>query len=132
MNVEDFVSANLWQECTVEIEGEAISFVIFDWNEVKTREEDGQSNIYEYFIGWDTEANQKVSSGDWIPFGAGNMYAGALKYDGGFQESGNAGILFADVSQSTSDPAIVWVGENGEGEPVALSETLSSLEVSEG
>jgi hypothetical protein len=129
MNIEEFVSKNIWQECNVEIDGETISFVIFDWNEVKTREEDGQSNIYEYFIGWETEAYEKVSSGDWIPFGAGNMYAGALKYDGGFQEFGNAGMLFADLSQSKDIPGIIFVGENGESDSVKIAGTLSSLEI---
>lgn len=131
MNIQEFVSKNLWQECSVEIEDETISFVIFDWNEVQTREEDGGSNIYDYFIGWDTKAYNKVSAGDWIPFGAGNMYAGALKYDGGFQESGNRGMLFADQSQSKDTPGIVFVGDNGEGDEVIIAETLSSLKINE-
>jgi hypothetical protein len=129
MDLEAFVSKNLWKECNVEIEGQAISFVIFDWNEVKEREEDGGSNIYEYFIGWDTDAHKKVSSEEWIPFGAGNMYAGALKYDGGFQEMGNSGMLFADVSRSKDTPGIVFVGEQGSGDTVIISKALSSLEI---
>ena len=105
-----------------QVGGKTIDFVIFPWNEVKEREEDGQTNIWEYFIGFDGPAFEKVESGEWTPLGAGNMDAGALKYDGGFQESGHRGMLFANEGGD-----LFFYDHNSGREPVALKTRLSEL-----
>ncbi|MDX2091280.1 MAG: DUF4215 domain-containing protein [Kofleriaceae bacterium] len=61
-----------------------------------------KSNVWEYFIGFDGLAFEKVESGEWTPCGAGNMYASTLKYDGGFQESGHQGMLSRRPRASSS------------------------------
>jgi len=127
MKVAAFVKEHAYEEVTARVAGEAIAFVVFDWSEVKEREEDGGSNVWEYFIGEDTDAQQHVEAGRWIPLGAGGMYAGALKYDGGFQEMGHQGMIFADVSASADDPPIVYFNVNGNDAPVVVAPSLSAL-----
>jgi hypothetical protein len=123
MTLAKLVSAKKWEEVDVEIDGEKISFVVFPWDDVKAREEDGSENVWEYFIGFDGPVFDKVESGEWTPFGAGNMYAGALKYDGGFQESGHRGMLF-----STKDGKVVYYDHNdSDAGPSELSVTVADL-----
>ena len=129
MNVDKFIADNLWEELDIKINRKTTTFVVFDWNDIRTREEDGKTNIYEYFIGWDTQAYRKVMSNEWLPFGAGEMFAGALKYDGGFEELNNGGMLFADVTATHEDPPILFVGDNGKGQTLILANHLSELQL---
>lgn len=122
MKLDELVAARKWDEVTVEVRGAKIDFVVFPWEEVKAREEDGSTHVWEYFIGFEGTAFEKVEAGEWVPFGAGNMFAGALKSDGGFQESGHRGMLFADPQGR-----LVYYNHNMGGEPTLLSATLSDL-----
>jgi|GEM_PF-5667496 len=122
MNPTDFVAAHEWQEVKVAVGNDEIDFVIFPWERVKAREDDGGSNVWEYFIGFDGAVFENVESGAWTPLGAGNMDAGALKYDGGFQESGHRGMLFVDAKG-----ALHFYNHNFGGEAVSLPLQLSDL-----
>jgi hypothetical protein len=122
MTLDELIAAKKWEEVQVVVGGSPIDFVVFPWREVKEREEDGQSNVWEYFIGFDGPVFDKVESGEWIPFGAGNMYAGALKYDGGFQEMGHKGLLLADA-----DGKLVYYDHNSDEGPVVLDGTVGDL-----
>jgi hypothetical protein len=122
MDISDFVARRKWQEVNVSVGEDGVDFVVFPWDEVKAREDDGGSNVWEYFIGFDGPVFDKVNTGEWTPLGAGNMSASALKYDGGFQESGHRGMLFADRSGG-----LHFYDHNDEGEPVSLSVGLAEL-----
>ena len=122
MKLGEFVAARKWDEVTVQIGSTKIDFVVFPWEEVKAREEDGSTNVWEYFIGFDGPAFEKVEAGEWVPFGAGNMYAGALKSDGGFQESGHRGMLFADAGGR-----LAFYDHNLGDAPTLLDVTLADL-----
>jgi hypothetical protein len=95
MSLATLVKKKQWKEIEVDIDGEKRSFAVFPWAEVKEREQDGAENVWEYFIGFDGPVYDKVDSGEWTPFGAGEMDPGALEGDGGFQEMSHRGMLFA-------------------------------------
>jgi hypothetical protein len=122
MGLSDLVSKREWEEVSVVVDGDSIDFVVFSWSKVREREEDGSTNVWEYFIGFDGPVFDKVESGEWTPFGAGNMYAGALKSDGGFQESGHRGMLFADASGG-----VVYYDHNAGDDPVVLPTRVADL-----
>src|SRR5262245_60793671 len=41
MKLAEFVKKKEWQEVAIEIDGETIEFVVFDWTKIADREEDG-------------------------------------------------------------------------------------------
>ena len=125
MKLADFVKKYQWRTVEANVEGEQVEFVVFDWTVIKERDEDGKTNVWEYFVGKDTEAKGKVEAGQWIPLAAGGMDQGTLRRDGGFKESGNEGMLFADVSKSADAPMVVYFDLAG-GEPASI--VASSLE----
>jgi hypothetical protein len=127
MTLDNFVAANLWNKVQVAVDGEPIDFVVFDWAKVKSRQNDGSVNVYEYFIGWNTVAYQEVLRGNWIPFGAGNMFAPALKYDGGFQEMTHRGMLFADLSTSSTSPAVIYFHLGSQQPPKVIAGSIDDL-----
>lgn len=122
MTLDELVEQHVWGELKVEIDGAVIDFVVFPWNEVEEREDDGGSNVWEYFIGWDGDVHDAVKRGEYVPFGAGNMYAGALKYDGGFQEMGHRGMLFADANGS-----VIYYDHNEGGPAKVVATSLDAL-----
>ena len=119
---KEFVVRHMWAEVKVDVGDDTIDFVIFPWADVKERQEDGQTNVWEYFIGFEGPAFEKVESGEWTPLGAGNMDPGALKSDGGFQESGHRGMLFANESGD-----LFFYDHNSGREPLALKTHISEL-----
>jgi hypothetical protein len=83
------------------------------------------SDIFEYFIGWDSPAAKNVESGAWVPFGVIDMEAGAVSEPGGFAEMNHGGILFADVGKKADDPPVVLLNINGDGDAKVVALALS-------
>ena len=128
MNLATFVKKHQWKTVEANVEGEQVEFVVFDWATIKARKEDGETNVWEYFIGKDTEAKRKVEAGAWVPFGAGGMDQGTLRREGGFRESANEGMLFADVSQSADAPRVVYFDLSAGEAPSIVAGSLTDLE----
>lgn len=128
MNLATFVKQKQWKTVEANIEGEQVEFVVFDWATIKARKEDGETNVWEYFIGKNTEAHKQVHAGAWIPFGAGGMEQGTLRREGGFREPANEGMLFADVSKSADAPMVVYFDLNTGEAPTIVAGALEDLE----
>ena len=126
MKLADFVKKYQWKTVEANVEGEQVEFVVFDWSVIKARAEDGVTNVWTYFIG-EGDAKSKVESGMWVPLAAGGMEQGALRRDGGFKESGNEGMLFADVSQSADAPMVVYFDLAAGEAPSVVAGTLEDL-----
>ena len=77
--------------------------------------------------GTPTEAKSKVDAGQWVPLAAGGMDQGSLRRDGGFKESGNEGMLFADVSKSADEPMVVYFDLAGGEAASIVAGSLSDL-----
>lgn len=133
VKLADFVKKNEWKPVEVEVEigtkdkpkRHRVQFVIFDWKKVKKREEDS-ANIFNYFIGWKEPLGPLVEKGEVVPFGAGGMSATALKYDGGFQETGHLGMLFADLRESKTKPKVIYFLKT-RGVTMPVADSLDAL-----
>lgn len=130
MTLAGFVKQHEWQtfKLTVTLPHPAgprpweVEFAVFSFAKVKRREEDG-ANLFTYFVGSKGEAAEKIEAGAWVPFAAGGMSATALKYDNGFREDGNLGLLAADKAGRK----LVYLPRRGAAPPQALTVSLDAL-----
>lgn len=136
----------LEKDLEIEINGEAESCSILDWEQITADHEewvkgmDGMTdeekdsycnhsvsdlvNICEYFLA-EEEFEQKVDNKEWIPFAVLGMYKPHIH---GYAEMNNSGMLLFDVEADTENPPVIHITD---GEQQLIAANFSELLIGE-